>query len=267
METLYWLRRMNDFMDQIKVGKFIAELRKQQGMTQKSMADSLGISDKTISKWENGKGLPEYTLLLPLCELLGITVNELLSGERLFNDDYNNKAEENIIHLFRETEKVEKSSRRSNLVSIIGSVVLSVFLLKALMVILHFNEIFIYLIDLPTLILVVGVVMLELISTKSVRAFLNAFKIIFQKSTADEKEIRISLQAVKLVFFSVMLGGGLCAIISFVAVLRYVTDMALIGPNLSVAIISIFDSILLLLLLLPLKNRLETMLVQYDAER
>ena len=70
-------------MDQIIIGKFIASERKRKGYTQRQLADLLQISDKTISKWERGNGFPEVSLLLPLCRELDITVNELLSGERL----------------------------------------------------------------------------------------------------------------------------------------------------------------------------------------
>lgn len=68
-------------MNQIKIGKFIAEERKVKKYTQRELADKLSISDKTISKWERGNGFPEVSLLLPLCNELEITVNELLSGE------------------------------------------------------------------------------------------------------------------------------------------------------------------------------------------
>ncbi len=69
-------------MDQIKIGEFIAEMRKEKGWTQRELAERLAISDKTVSKWESGRGLPDISLLLPLCDALGITVNELLSAER-----------------------------------------------------------------------------------------------------------------------------------------------------------------------------------------
>ena len=75
-------------MDQITTGKFIAEERKRKGYTQKQLAEILGISDKTISKWERGNGFPEVSLLLPLCEELDVTVNELLTGERVSEEDY-----------------------------------------------------------------------------------------------------------------------------------------------------------------------------------
>lgn len=75
-------------MDQKKTGAFIARMRKEKGLTQAELADMLLISDKTISKWETGKGLPEVSLMLPLCEKLDITVNELLTGAKLSPVEY-----------------------------------------------------------------------------------------------------------------------------------------------------------------------------------
>ena len=70
-------------MNQVKIGKFVAESRKKRGFLQKDIAARLGISEKTVSKWECGKGLPEVVYMEPLCKLLGITVNELLAGESI----------------------------------------------------------------------------------------------------------------------------------------------------------------------------------------
>ena len=92
-------------MDQIKIGKFIAETRKSQKLTQRKLADTLSISDKTVSKWERGKGLPEVSLMLPLCDILNITVNDLLSGEKVSEANYQKKAEENMINLVKENEE------------------------------------------------------------------------------------------------------------------------------------------------------------------
>lgn len=91
-------------MDQIKIGKFIAELRKERGLTQRELADLLAISDKTVSKWERGSGLPEVSLMMPLCGELGITVNELLTGKRLLASEYQKIAEANIMKLIAEKE-------------------------------------------------------------------------------------------------------------------------------------------------------------------
>ena len=89
-------------MDQIKTGQFIKTCRKEKGLTQREVAEKLNISEKTVSKWETGNGLPEVSLMLPLCELLEISVNELLSGERLDEKRYFEKAEQNIIKLMDE---------------------------------------------------------------------------------------------------------------------------------------------------------------------
>lgn len=95
-------------MNQIKIGRFIADERKRKGYTQKQLSEKLGISDKTISKWERGNGFPEVSLLLPLCDELEITVNELLSGERVSEEDYRKKAEVNMVNLVREAQESKK---------------------------------------------------------------------------------------------------------------------------------------------------------------
>ncbi len=106
-------------MDQIKIGKFIASCRKEQGMTQAVLAEKLGISDRAVSKWETGKSLPDAGIMLELCELLNINVNELLSGERIMTEAYNRKAEENLLAMRREVE--EKNRQLLNLEIIIGA--------------------------------------------------------------------------------------------------------------------------------------------------
>lgn len=106
-------------MDTIKIGRFIAESRKEHGLTQIQLADALSISDKTVSKWECGKGLPEVSLMLPLCEKLEISVNDLLSGERVDSSDYHKKAEENMMNLMRENEE----NKRNFSVSVICGVI------------------------------------------------------------------------------------------------------------------------------------------------
>ena len=95
-------------MNQEKIGSFIASCRKEQGFTQAKLAERLGITDRAVSKWENGKSLPDASIMLELCDLLKITVNELLSGERLDMDDYKRMAEENIIELRAYEEATNK---------------------------------------------------------------------------------------------------------------------------------------------------------------
>ena len=95
-------------MNQIKTGKFISAMRKSKNLTQRQLAEKLNISDKTVSKWECGNGMPEVSLMLPLCEILEINVNELLSGEKIDDGNYHKKAEENMMNLIKEKEENRK---------------------------------------------------------------------------------------------------------------------------------------------------------------
>ncbi len=92
-------------MDQIKIGKFIAELRKEQNMTQSDLAEKLNISNRAVSKWETGKSLPDPGIMQELCSYLKINVNELLAGERIKADEYRTKAEENLVALSKQNSK------------------------------------------------------------------------------------------------------------------------------------------------------------------
>lgn len=107
-------------MDQVKIGCFIAQVRKEKGLTQRQLADELLISDKTVSKWETGKGLPEVSLMMPLCETLNITVSELLSGECIPDESYKKKAEEIMVDLVREREESKKKIALSVVAAVIA---------------------------------------------------------------------------------------------------------------------------------------------------
>lgn len=99
-------------MDQIKIGRFIASCRKMQGMTQKQLAEKIGISNRAVSKWETGKSMPDYGIMLELCDLLKINVNELLSGERIMADAYNKQAEDNLLAMKKEVENKNRQLLR-----------------------------------------------------------------------------------------------------------------------------------------------------------
>lgn len=99
-------------MNQEQIGKFIAQLRKGKKMTQIDLASKLGITDRAISKWENGRGMPDLSLLMPLCEILDVSINELLSGVRLDNKNYQEKLEENIINTIDYSDKKIKKTKK-----------------------------------------------------------------------------------------------------------------------------------------------------------
>lgn len=96
-------------MDQIKIGKFIAECRKNVGLTQAQLAEKLGITDKAISKWERGIAMPDSSIMLELCDILGISVNELLSGEKIDMDNNEKKNEQLLLEMAKEIENKNKT--------------------------------------------------------------------------------------------------------------------------------------------------------------
>ncbi len=104
-------------MNQEKIGKFIAECRKNNDLTQEQLGEKLGVTSKSISRWENGKTMPDLSLLKPLSDELGISLNELLSGEKIKEKDYPEKLEENIIKTIDYTNK--KLENRNNFIGLL----------------------------------------------------------------------------------------------------------------------------------------------------
>ena len=98
-------------MEQDKIGKFIQSLRKEKNLTQQELADIIGVTDRAISKWENGRGLPDYSLLRPLSDALGISINELLNGERIEKEEQEKKFEDTIINTIRYSKKKLKNTK------------------------------------------------------------------------------------------------------------------------------------------------------------
>ena len=93
-------------MNQEKIGKLIAECRKNKKMTQQELAEKLGVSDRTVGNWENGRNMPDLSLFKPLCYELGISMNDLMSGEKITKEHYQEKLEENIINLTVNNKKI-----------------------------------------------------------------------------------------------------------------------------------------------------------------
>ena len=100
-------------MNQIKIGKFIAECRKQENLTQMQLAEKLGITDKAVSKWERGIAMPDSSIMLELCDILGISVNELLSGEKISMENNNQKNEQLLFDMAKELEQKNKTVWKS----------------------------------------------------------------------------------------------------------------------------------------------------------
>lgn len=139
-------------MNQERIGSFISRLRREQNITQKELANKIGVSDKTISKWETGKSVPDITYIESVCTALGITMNELISGERLSEDTYPQKAEENLLNLIEEGE----FARKRNLIAMgVGGIMLLVSFVMVIYIGYGENVIngLLFYLDFPTLII------------------------------------------------------------------------------------------------------------------
>ena len=110
-------------MDQIKIGKFITECRKKKNLTQAQLAENLNITDRAISKWETGKSMPDFDIMLKLCEILEISVNELLCGEMINMEQKDDQLNELIFQMAKNEERYHKRLRHSAYVIIATSMV------------------------------------------------------------------------------------------------------------------------------------------------
>ena len=111
-------------MDLIKIGKFIAERRKAKNLTQLELAERIHVTDRAVSKWECGRSMPDSSIMLELCEVLEISVNELLTGEELEMKDYNKQAELNLISITKQKEESDKRLLKAEIIIGITGVVL-----------------------------------------------------------------------------------------------------------------------------------------------
>ena len=114
-------------MNQEKIGKFIAECRKKKGMTQAELGEKLGVTEKSISNWENGRNMPDLSLFKPLCNEFNISLNDLMSGEKVKEKEYQEKLEENIINTIDYTnKKIENRNHFIGLLLITFGVLISI---------------------------------------------------------------------------------------------------------------------------------------------
>ena len=203
-------------MDQKNIGAFMQELRKEKGLTQKELADKICVSDKTISKWENGYSMPDISILMNLCQELGISVNELLSCERIPPEDYSKKAEVTIMNLIQENQENKKSKKLQYL---LGFFFLA---LPFFMVFIRLGRKPNWYIDLPSfLLLASGCIAVTLLSGKQTKT-----------------------EIVHILRKIVIPMGALIDFLDTVAMQRELTDPSSIGPCVSLLMIMMIYSII-----------------------
>ena len=239
-------------MDQIKIGKFIAQKRKEHSLTQRELAELLGVGDKAVSKWECGRGMPDNAIMLPLCSILEINVNELLSGESLSENNYTKKAEDIIMTLMEEKEVLKKRNRMRNILTIICIAVLIAYLIANIYMWVRQAYGWATLVDGSALITDCLIVLVMLISTGTVRDFFRSFSLI--RKGAELDEMSASLRAVKLVMNSFLLGGGFLTVLCIITALVSVEGEMM--ARMAVSLTNLLYGNLFALILLPVKAML-----------
>ena len=245
-------------MDSKKIGTFIASKRKAKQLTQKQLGEALGCSDKLISKWECGNGLPDASMMLPLCELLEVNVNELLSGEHLTQDSYPEKAEENMMNLIKTSENQRKK--------MIKSMVSGVMLILGVVLILFFFSLttaypiplLIYL-DGKGILEVMVILILSLWYAGRLKDFKNAFVFLFFEAEKSQA-LQNAISAVALAEKTLIVGGAFASIFYAIYVFsetQTTGDTTAFYTNMAVSLLTLFYGILGVMLLAPIKSKLE----------
>lgn len=263
--NLYEMTIKETGMDQIKIGKFIAELRKEQNLTQIDLAEALGVSNKTISKWECGNGMPDYAVMEPLCEKLKISVNELLSGERLPSKDYNKKAEENIMSLIQESSENYKRKRNDFLLTILGIVVILIFVILTIVMWGGVEAIGNF-IDIPTFTYMSIITALVLELAGMIKDFGKAFSYATKKNEMiSHQQINKSLSAIKTTIITVNVAGVLMFFIALINSLKTWGDIAMPEPLaiwIAAGMLSVVYGLVFTLILTPIYMRLKNKLIE-----
>lgn len=253
-------------MDQIKIGKFIAEMRKEQNLTQIDLAEQLGISNKTISKWECGNGMPDYAVMESLCDILKINVNELLSGERLPSQDYNKKAEENMMSLMQESSENYKREKKEMVLVIVGivallfGVVLVIFMFGGVAAIGNF-------IDIPTFTCTITIAILVVAVAGMLKDFAKGCQIAIKRDdSVSKQQIHRSLLAIKTAILGVNVGGVLSFAIGLVISLKVWSGIGnepeALPMWIAVALLGVVYGLVVTLILIPIHMRLKAKLIE-----
>lgn len=217
-------------MNAILTGQFISRVRMEKGMTQKELAQKVGVTDKAVSKWETGRGMPDISSLDALCNALDVSVNELLSGEVLPPEFYEKKAEENMKTLIKENEKNTKGNWIQMILGEVLVIVAFVFLATCIGIKMLGNYF-----DLPSLLYLV----------------LISAGVVLLSRPAGKREIFAALQK------AVIPAGALASVISLIQIFLYGEDMEVIFANFAVALLPLAYGIFLYLLLLPITRHLK----------
>lgn len=245
-------------LDQEKTGKYIAEKRKQLGMTQRQLAEQVGITDKAVSKWERGKSIPDSAVMEELCETLHISMNEFFSGEDIREENYSDKAEENIRVLI-EQSNVQKKHSRIVIIGLTVGFIGILFGVRAAFMYANERNIVYRFIDWPSFLFLLGIVAVVLILCGMMEDFIKAFALCFEKE-GDKEQIRKSVGAVRAVLILNLLAGAFVFLGQTILALSATSEQDVIKTA-AVLLVVIWYSVLFDLFLLPVFFRLQKKII------
>ncbi len=237
-------------MNQEAIGNFISACRKEKGLTQAQLAEKLNITNRAVSKWETGKSIPDAAIMLDLCKILDISVNELLSGERIAMENYQKRAEENLVEL---QQKADNAPRSLNfLVKLVIPILGVLFIVKY-----GIGSRTWYFSDHISMEFILLPCLLILLCTGYWRGFLKAFVCIIKRDSCTAEMIKDSMNALKLVCSSCFIWGSIGFTISMVNIMRNpAPDSEFTAPmlraDISVALLPLFYALVMNAILVPL---------------
>lgn len=245
-------------MDQVKIGNFIASLRKEKSMTQQQLADALDVSNKAVSKWECGKGLPELSVMTSLCMFFEISVNEFISGERIESSHFPERADENLVLLIEEAKSVKRDNIRF-ILSILASLIVLMLFIWYIFVASMGVQLGALYFDSTSLIGVIGITGVLLLATGHIKPFFCAVPYVINSKTSNV-DLRKSYSAVKLAGQSFLGSGALITCIGFMSMQYSGTadqiHMEDIGFSVSMSLNGILLGLIGYLILLPFQAKL-----------
>ena len=233
-------------MDQIKIGEFIARKRKEQELTQMQFAEAVGVSNKTVSKWETGLRMPDVAILQDVCDVLKITINELLAGEdfsEYSEKEYMKKAEDNVIGLMQEVNEI-KETKRGGLLGVLCSIpiMIGAMVLTLLHVVGATN--IVYFFNVPTIFYMAGLFLFILGVTGAFPKYIAGYKCLFNIRKYNRNEmckIVCTLEYVRKLTWTI---GFAIFMINVMAISINYTHLEVIGPFLAGAVVSPFYTII-----------------------
>ena len=238
-------------MDQIKIGEFIAKKRKEQDLTQLRFAELIGVSNKTVSKWETGSRMPDVAIIQKVCDVLKISVNELLAGEEFTEKEFIQKTEDNVIGLVQELDEIKETKTSKWLGILCGILIIiingtfgrvyqqSIFFDKSFY--LKLSMFF----DGPTLFYVFGMFFLMLGVTGAFTRYIAGYKCWLNIKKYNENEVNKIICTLVYANKLILLIGLFVMFVNIIAICMSIGHTDTIGPFLAAAVLSLVYTVII----------------------